>query len=100
MSVRQNTDIPSMAEVLAQWQQSERTPRRWITREEVKQRAMKMGVTTGNMPSVDLIWKIQQQEQHQTCFGQGQGCFQRDCYWWKQCLTLDSFANTGAMSDL
>ena len=52
-----------------------------------------MGITTGEMPSVDLIWEIQQDENHHTCFGQGHGCPKRDCRWRRHCLALDSFAD-------
>jgi hypothetical protein len=92
-------DMITVEEASVKWQRSERAIQR-ITKEEIKQRSLRMAVTTGVMPSVDLIWKIQQQEQHQTCFGQGQGCLQRDCYWRHQCLALDSFADTVSMSDL
>ena len=64
-----------------------------IAKEEIRHRALMMGISTGDMPSVDLIWNIQQDEHNQACFGDGQGCLQRKCRWRRYCRALDFFAD-------
>lgn len=50
-----------------------------------------MGVKTGDMPEVDLIWAIQHNEGSEMCFGQGYQCKNRDCRWRDQCIALDFY---------
>ncbi len=59
---------------------------------EIRQRAFMMGIRTGQMPNVDLIWNFQAAEGFAPCFGQGRNCDHRDCQWHKSCVALDFFA--------
>lgn len=52
-----------------------------------------MGIATGDMPNVDLIWALQQQEGFEACFGSGRHCPARNCHWRKSCLALDFHEN-------
>lgn len=62
-------------------------------REDVRYRAMMMGIATGNMPNVDLIWAVQRSEGFKSCFGQTERCGHRECHWRKECLALDFYRN-------
>jgi hypothetical protein len=65
-----------------------------LSKQEIRHRAVKMGITTGNMPSVDLIWNIQNIDNHAECFGKGEGCPNQDCQWRSKCLALDLYSQT------
>ncbi|MCP4711048.1 MAG: hypothetical protein GY869_20710 [Planctomycetes bacterium] len=65
-----------------------------ITPEAVKFRAVKMGIATGGMPNVSLIWACQKAEGQKACFGQGLTCSNQDCRWRGECRSLDFFADT------
>lgn len=60
--------------------------------ETVKHRALMMGVQTGEMPDVDLIWSVQTADGHGRCFGQAADCWDTGCHWRPQCLALDEYA--------
>ena len=62
-------------------------------RREIRHRAYLMGVDTGNMPNVDIIWAFQELEGSQACFGNGRHCSARHCRWRKSCLALDFHAD-------
>ena len=64
-----------------------------VSAESVKYRAMVMGVCTGDMPDVSLIWSIQLRDGTRRCFGQGFGCQNSRCRFRQQCLALDFFAD-------
>lgn len=55
--------------------------------------ALMMGVLTGDMPDVDLIWASQDDDQHRRCFGQGANCDEFNCPWRDQCTSLETFAD-------
>ena len=65
-----------------------------ISPEAVKFRAVKMGIATGAMPNVDLIWARQKIEDQNVCFGQGLTCSNQQCRWRGECRALDFFADT------
>jgi len=65
-----------------------------ISPEAVKFRAVKMGIATGGMPNVDLIWARQKSEGQGVCFGQGRTCLKQQCRWRCECRALDFFAKT------
>lgn len=67
-------------------------------KEEVKFRAMKMGIATGDMPDVEFIWSVQRSEGSRECFGQGFGCQERGCCWRAKCMALDFFAGKSEAS--
>ncbi|MFC1782080.1 hypothetical protein ACFL02_00675 [Planctomycetota bacterium] len=62
------------------------------SKKEIKNRALMMGIKTGDMPEIDLIWSIQQAEGNKLCFGQGSNCQNHGCRWRPRCIALDSFA--------
>ncbi|MBN2212294.1 MAG: hypothetical protein JW709_12930 [Sedimentisphaerales bacterium] len=64
-----------------------------FNRQQIRQRAYMMGIATGDMPNVDLIWAAQEHEGHQACFGNGRHCAARHCRWRKSCLALDFHAD-------
>ena len=64
-----------------------------VSAASVKYRAMLMGVRTGDMPDVSLIWSIQVRDGTRCCFGQGYGCQNTCCRFRQQCLALDFFAD-------
>ena len=55
--------------------------------------ALVMGILTGDMPNVDLIWASQTAEGHLRCFGQGLNCQEVTCPWRSQCLPLDGYTD-------
>ena len=59
--------------------------------EQIKHRAMMMGILTGEMPDVQFIWSVQTAEGSNPCFGQGQDCKQVDCRWRRKCRALDFY---------
>jgi len=61
--------------------------------EGIKNRALMMGITTGDMPDVDFIWSVQKSEGKDVCFGQGLNCLSKNCHWYKKCRALDFFAD-------
>ena len=65
-----------------------------LSKQEIRHRAVKMGIATGNMPSVDLIWAIQKMENFAECFGKGVDCPNKGCRWRNTCLALDLYSNT------
>lgn len=65
-----------------------------VSKEEIKHRSLIMGIRTGDMPDVELIWEIQRDENHEECFGQGARCSQRNCRWRRYCTALHFFAET------
>ena len=64
-----------------------------ISPEAVKFRAVKMGIATGEMPNVDLIWARQKLDDQDVCFGQGLTCSNQQCRWRGECRALDIFAD-------
>ena len=61
--------------------------------ENIKYRAVVMGVKTGQMPDVGFIWAVQKDQGDPVCFGQGVDCQQLDCRWRGECRALDSYEN-------
>ncbi|MBN2212201.1 MAG: hypothetical protein JW709_12455 [Sedimentisphaerales bacterium] len=60
-------------------------------KEAIKHRAMMMGVVTGQMPDVELIWQVQREEGNKECFGCGFTCTRTDCRWRSICRALDFY---------
>ena len=60
--------------------------------DDIKHRAVLMGICTGQMPDVEFIWSVQRVEGGVPCFGQGRGCCSRGCIWRQKCLLLSYFA--------
>ena len=63
-----------------------------LSMDDVKHRAILMGICTGQMPDVEFIWSVQRVEGGAACFGQGRGCCNRGCIWRRKCLPLSYFA--------
>lgn len=63
------------------------------TRESVKYRAVMMGIATGDMPEVELIWATQFAEGCAECFGRGRACRNVGCQWRHHCLALELYAD-------
>ena len=63
------------------------------TRETVKYRAVMMGIETGDMPEVELIWATQFAEGCVECFGRGRTCRNVQCQWRHYCLALEIYAD-------
>jgi hypothetical protein len=61
-----------------------------ISKEEIRFKAVKMGIATGQMSNADLIWAIQRDDLHTECFGGIADCHNRDCRWQVQCIALDA----------
>lgn len=57
-----------------------------------------MGIATGQMPNVELIWSIQRSEGQKECFGRGLDCTKRQCRWREQCLGMDFYARSSLTS--
>jgi len=57
-----------------------------------------MGIATGQMPNVELIWSVQRSEGQEECFGRGLDCTKGRCRWREQCLSLDFFARSSLTS--
>ncbi len=54
---------------------------------EVRNKAKKMGLKTGNSTKVNLIRKIQEEEGNSPCFqANSDSCQQADCCWRSDCL--------------
>jgi|GEM_PF-1404785 len=64
-----------------------------LSGENVKHRAVMMGIRTGDMPEVEFIWSVQESEGMKACFGQGRDCLEVGCNWRKQCQALEFYAN-------
>ena len=64
-----------------------------VPRESIKHRAVMMGVATGDMPDVDVIWATQRLEGEKECFGQAIGCSDKGCKWRRHCAALDFYAD-------
>ncbi len=62
-----------------------------VTRDIIRDQALRMGIATGEMPEVDFIWTVQKAEGNQPCFGQSVGCSSLNCRWRDSCVTLDSY---------
>ena len=63
-----------------------------LSMDDIKHRAILMGICTGQMPDVEFIWSVQRAEGNKSCFGQGRGCRNRECIWRQKCLPLSYFA--------
>jgi len=64
-----------------------------VSRACIKHRAVMMGIATGDMPEVALIWAVQRREGSNECFGQGLGCKKKECSWRRACVALDFYAD-------
>ena len=67
-----------------------------VSREVIKYRAVKMGIATGRMPNVELIWAVQRSAGITTCFGQGLNCSKDNCRWRDECLELENYVERPA----
>lgn len=68
------------------------------SRDVIKYRAVKMGIATGCMPNVELIWAVQRSEGITVCFGQGQNCSKDNCRWRDECLELENYVESHPVS--
>ena len=68
-----------------------------VSQEIIRVQALRMGITTGDMPEVDFIWKIQKAEGNQPCFGQIVGCLSLNCRWRDHCVALESYTENTLM---
>jgi hypothetical protein len=69
-----------------------------FSREAIKNKAVLMGIQTGEMPDVDFIWSVQKTEGNDLCFGNGLTCTNRSCRWRKQCVALDFFVDNSVIA--
>ena len=65
-----------------------------VSREVIKYRAVKMGIATGRMPNVGLIWAVQKSAGTTACFGQGLNCGKDNCRWRDECLELEYYVES------
>ena len=65
--------------------------------DDIKHRAVLMGICTGQMPDVEFIWSVQRIGGSRPCFGRGRGCCSRECVWRRKCLLLSYFAEVVAL---
>ena len=65
-----------------------------VSRDVIKYRAVKMGIATGRMPNVELIWAVQRSEGITACFGQGRKCNKSNCRWRGECLELENYVES------
>ena len=54
----------------------------------IREKAVRLGVRTGWMPNVDLIWRWQAHEGFRTCFGEFQAGCNPDCRWRNDCVQV------------
>lgn len=55
---------------------------------DIREKAVRIAVRTGWMPDLDFIWKWQQSEGYEPCFGSCcESCTKR-CRWYKGCLKV------------
>lgn len=64
------------------------------SKQEIKYRAIQMGIATGTMPDLELMWWIQRDDQHVECFGRISGCSEADCPLRYPCRHFMSFTET------
>jgi len=69
-----------------------------LSRAAIKNKAVLMGIQTGDMPDVEFIWAVQKAEGNDSCFGDGLTCGKRSCRWRKQCLALDFFGDQAVVA--
>jgi len=69
-----------------------------LSRAAIKNKAVLMGIQTGDMPDVEFIWAVQKAEGNEACFGDGLTCGKRSCRWRKQCLALDFFGDQSVLA--
>jgi hypothetical protein len=69
-----------------------------LSRAAIKNKAVLMGIQTGDMPDVDFIWAVQRAEGHESCFGNGLTCSNRSCRWRKQCVAMDFFGDQSVIA--
>jgi hypothetical protein len=62
-----------------------------LSKEIIHDRALRMGIATGDMPEVDFIWAVQKSEGNQSCFGQSSGCLSLNCRWRNNCVALEFY---------
>ncbi len=65
-----------------------------LSREMVLNRAIAMGIETGEMPEVKFIWSVQESERMKPCFGREEQCDDTGCRWRVHCRALQMFGST------
>ncbi len=58
-----------------------------------KHYAVQMAIETGTMSNVDLVWALQDLENHAQCFGSLPECGELNCRWRNNCQKLTEFVN-------
>ena len=62
-----------------------------ISKREIKSHATRMGIATGNMPNMELLWMKQWDDGGSECFGRVPDCMKPDCPWQHPCRQFMSF---------
>jgi len=62
-----------------------------ISKREIKDHAIRMGIATGNMPNMELLWMRQWDDGGSDCFGRVPDCMKPDCPWQHPCRQFMSF---------
>jgi hypothetical protein len=62
-----------------------------ISKREIKYHATRMGIATGNMPNMELLWMKQSDDGESECFGRVPDCMKPDCSWQHPCRQFMSF---------
>ena len=60
------------------------------SKREATNQAVNLGIRTGDMPNISLIWAFQQSEEQEQCFGRIENCNGSNCRWHNQCKRLTS----------
>ena len=68
-----------------------RTAGNMISKREIKSHAIRMGIATGNMPNMELLWMKQWDDGGSECFGRVPDCMKPDCPWQHPCRQFMSF---------
>jgi hypothetical protein len=62
-----------------------------ISKREIKSHAAQMGIATGTMPNMELLWMKQCDDGESECFGRVPDCMKPDCPWQHPCRQFMSF---------
>ena len=62
-----------------------------ISKREIKDHAIRMGIATGNMPNMELLWMRQSDDGESECFGRVPDCMKPGCSWQHPCRQFMSF---------
>jgi hypothetical protein len=68
------------------------TVRILISKREIKDHAIRMGIATGTMPNMELLWRRQGEDGGSECFGRMPACIKSGCPWQNPCRQFLSYA--------